>query len=84
MLEIHYDVASRLIEMKRKFPAGYPCNRNGIRLGMAALEDELKEMYEAWRVEKREPFNDETNTYDELLDVIAVGLYLLERFHDAR
>lgn len=30
-------------------PDGYPATRDGLRLGIAALEDELDEVYLAWR-----------------------------------
>lgn len=47
----------------------------GMRLGIAALEDEVAEAYDAWRDERRE--NNWSHTRTELLQVAAVAMRLL-------
>lgn len=62
---------------------GFPFDRNGIRLGIAALEDEVAEVKKEWRQgrvhhtgymtkESRETIR------EELRDVIAVGIMMYE------
>lgn len=63
-------------------PAGYPATRDGIRFGIATLEDELWETLDAWRAEKRG--DNWTRTEEELLQVVAVGARLLRSLMDAR
>jgi len=75
------DIFNRLRRQHVRFPAGFPCDRNGIRLGLASVEDELKETLEAWQDEKRQPFTRTCKTYDELLDLIACAIYIAEGFH---
>jgi hypothetical protein len=51
---------------------GYPATRDGVRLGLAAAEDELVEAREAWRDERR--VAGWPATRGELLQVAAVAL----------
>jgi len=56
----------------------FPFNRNGIRLGIASLEDELKETLDAWNKEKRGTKYKETKK--ELIQLIALGIRILTQF----
>lgn len=45
-----------LAEIKRQeeiHPVGFPATRDGLRLGLAALEDELEEARDEWRANRR-------------------------------
>ena len=50
-------LAGRLVaevdRQDRIHPGGYPADRDGLRLGLAALEDETREAYDEWRVHRR-------------------------------
>jgi len=62
-------------------PAGYPATRDGIRFGIATLQDELGETYDAWRQERR---TDGWNkTEEELLQVIGVAFRLFRELRAA-
>lgn len=80
--ELQELIALRLTDQKRRYPPGFPCDRNGIRLGLASIQDELKEALDAWHVEKRHPFKTNSQTFHELLDVIAVAIYTAEGFYN--
>lgn len=71
---LYLHITNRLDRQMESFPPGFPADRNGIRLGLAAIEDELNETLTEWRADKS---IDETfrNTYDELLDVISAAIY---------
>jgi hypothetical protein len=56
-------------------PAGYPATRDGIRFGLATVEDELKETLDAWRAERRT--EGWTDTEEELTQTAAVSMRLL-------
>lgn len=45
----HQDVAHEIERQNHIHPAGYPATRDGIRLGLAAAQDELREALDAWR-----------------------------------
>lgn len=79
--KVMLDVELRLASQKRRYPTGFTKERNSIRLGIAAIQDETKEMLDAWYTEKKDPEVDWYETYDELMDIIAVALYLAEAFH---
>lgn len=78
-------VAQVLVEVAqqdRRHPDGFPGDRNGIRAGIAAIEDEAREALEAWHSEKslagnREEQHQWTNTREELVQVAAVVLRTL-------
>ncbi len=53
---------------------GYPFTRNGVRLGIAALEDELTEVREAWRADKNHLESGAWHLREELLQVAAVAV----------
>jgi hypothetical protein len=48
------DLAAEIEKQDRLHPAGYPFTRDGVRLGIAAAGDELLEVYEEWRIHKRD------------------------------
>jgi hypothetical protein len=57
-------------------PAGFPPDRNGIRAGIAAVEDETREALESWHLGKRHESDPErwNPVRAELLQVAAVAL----------
>lgn len=62
---------------------GFPFDRNGIRLGIAALEDEIAEVKKEWqegRVHHTGYMTEESReaVRKELRDVIAVGIMMYE------
>ncbi len=71
-------VSSVLKEVERQdgaHPGGYGSTRDGVRLGLASMEDELRESLEAWQEEKRK--NGWPDTYSEVEQTVAVGMRLL-------
>jgi hypothetical protein len=68
-------VAELLVEVSTQdfeHQGGYPATRDGVRLGLAAAEDELVEAHDAWRDERR--VAGWRATRGELLQVAAVAL----------
>jgi hypothetical protein len=53
-------------------PAGYPATRDGIRLGIATLQDEVTEALDEWRHERH--IAGWHHTAEELMQVAAVAL----------
>ena len=49
-------------------------DRNGLRLAIAAIEDETNELYDEWQHHKRMPSNAVNEIRHELLDIAAVAL----------
>jgi hypothetical protein len=45
----HQEVAHEIERQNAIHPAGCPPTRDGIRLGLAAAQDELREALDAWR-----------------------------------
>jgi NTP pyrophosphatase (non-canonical NTP hydrolase) len=70
-------LAERINQQSNKFPQGYPFDRNGLRLAIAAIEDETGELYEEWSHNKRHLGNAHTNIRYELLDIAAVCMLAL-------
>lgn len=71
-------------------PDGFPATRDGLRLGIGALEDEVEEVKRAWRQDRRRkeacPWTERGeghSTETELLQVVAVGLRMLRSIHEA-
>lgn len=56
-------------------PEGYPATRDGIRLGLATIRDELDEAESAWREERR--INGWAATEEELTQIAAVAIRTL-------
>jgi len=69
------EIAEEVSSQDQKHPSGYGTSRDQVRLGLAALEDELKETHQAWNDEKRDPGWEHTR--EELLQVIGVATRLL-------
>jgi len=66
-------------------PAGFIADRDGIRLALAAMQDELDESLEAFQGgEKRRTDEYWPKTEEELVQTIAVGLRLLRSLHAKR
>lgn len=47
------DIGYEMDQQDERHPSGYPADRDGVRLGIAAAEDELREALTAWDLEKR-------------------------------
>lgn len=62
-------------------PEGYPNTRNGVRLGLACLQDELDETHAEWHVEKRTQWE---KTQIELTQAVAIGVRILRSMKDPR
>lgn len=70
-------VAERMMEQQSRFdPAWFGFNRNGLRLGIAALEDELQELWREWSDNKNHLGNAVHEIRHEALDVAAVALLI--------
>lgn len=57
-------------------PVDFTYDRNGLRLGIAALEDELRELYDEWAAGKKNLDDPAVaaRLHHEALDIAAVGL----------
>lgn len=76
-------IAEEVDRQDRNHPGGYPFDRNGLRLGIAALEDEVQEVYEEWRKHKRDLGNGADSIRAELLQVMGVAFRIVREI-DAR
>lgn len=65
-------------ELKERFPQGFPFDRNGVRLGIASLEDEVTEVWDEWNMHKRALGNCREQIRTEVLQVAAVALMIVE------
>lgn len=70
------DLTDVWAECERRHPDGYPCTRNGIRLGLAAAEDEYWEAKDEWDLHKRhlDDPSEVAPLRGELLQLAAVAL----------
>lgn len=68
------EIFTELERQDRIHPAGYPCTRDGIRLGLAAAEDEIKEALDEWHIEKKRPAAQFIGTRNEALQAAVVLL----------
>jgi hypothetical protein len=50
--EVLERVNAEIVRQDRLHPVGYPANRDGVRLGIAAAEDELEEVKSAHRADR--------------------------------
>ena len=77
------DLAGRIVSQWERLsgppiPADFTYDRNGLRLGIAALEDELREVYEVWAQYKKnlqDPVAAASFRH-ELLDIAAVAMLM--------
>jgi hypothetical protein len=72
------DLTQMYKDLWERFPQGFPFDRNGVRLGIASLEDEIGEVYEEWSKHKRNLGNCRNEIRTELLQVAAVALMIVE------
>lgn len=82
-----------LAEVKRQDEIhgdGFPATRDGLRLGLAAMQDELDEARDAWRIDRRGAGHcpwinsgGDHSTEVELTQAVAVGLRMLRSIHDS-
>jgi hypothetical protein len=85
MIDVRQAAEQVLEEVERqnaRHPAGFPGDRNGIRAGIAALEDETREALDAWHEEKslppgRLPAHQWGHTREEIVQIAAVALRTL-------
>jgi NTP pyrophosphatase (non-canonical NTP hydrolase) len=70
-------IAEEVDRQDRNHPGGYPFDRNGLRLGIAALQDEVQEVYEEWRLYKRDLGNGAEAIRAELLQVMGVAFRIV-------
>jgi hypothetical protein len=90
-IELSSAVEYAVREVKRQdeiHPDGFPATRDGLRLGLAALQDELREAEEAWRADRRRPegcpwinYGGDHSTEAELLQIVGIGLRMLRSIH---
>ena len=76
-------IAEEVDRQDRNHPGGYPFDRNGLRLGIAALQDEVQEVYEEWRKHKRDLGNGAESIRAELLQVMGVAFQIVEEIDAA-
>lgn len=79
MKQLIGQLLAEIARQDARHPGGYPPERNGIRAGIAALEDETGEALEAWHCEKKSPpdrlpEHQWMDTRSELIQVAAVAL----------
>jgi hypothetical protein len=79
-----YDLQDEIINQDANHPESYPYNRNGVRLGIAALEDEVNEVYEEWRNNKRHLGNCVNEIRYELLQVAAIAMRMIREIDNSK
>jgi hypothetical protein len=72
------DVREVYKTLQRRYPHGFPFNRNDVRLGIAALEDETAEVWKEWDNKKHNLDHGAYNLREELLQVAAVAMMIVE------
>lgn len=78
MIDKNFDqLKDRMINQLERYPSGFPYNRDGVRLGIAALEDEIGELWQEWEHSKRHLGNSITEIRHELLDIASVAMLML-------
>lgn len=69
------DLAIEITRQDRIHPAGYPATRDGVRFGIATIEDETREAWGAWGDERS--VDGWPHTREELLQTAAVVMRLI-------
>lgn len=64
-------------------PAGYPYTRDGIRMGIASLQDEVEEVYDEWKLHKRD-LSKSDNLTIELYQVAAIAMRMVRSIEGNR
>jgi len=75
--EILAAIGKRAAEQSARFPAGFPYDRNGVRLGIASLQDEVRELYLEWEANKRTLNLAADRVRHELLDIAGIVVLML-------
>lgn len=75
LVTILTEIVLEMSRQERIHAGGFDRSRDGVRLGIAAISDELRESLEAWHVEKRD--DGWSLTREELVQVAAVALRVL-------
>jgi hypothetical protein len=76
--------------MDEVHPQGFPCTRDGIRLGIAAIQDETSEVWKEWEANKRAfgkwlPNSDSLEPMrQELLQVAAITMRIVRSIDVSR
>jgi NTP pyrophosphatase (non-canonical NTP hydrolase) len=78
MTKMYDDLRDMVAELYDRFPPGFPYERDSVRLGIACLEDEMQEVYEEWRHNKRHLGNCVSDIRVELLQVAAVAMMMVD------
>lgn len=82
-LTIMRDLRDRIEEQrKRMTDPKFTFDRNGLRLAIAAIEDETQELWTEWNDNKRHLGNGVNQIRWELLDIAAVCMLAYERTFD--
>jgi NTP pyrophosphatase (non-canonical NTP hydrolase) len=71
------DLATEICKQDSLHAEGYPYTRNGVRLGIAALEDELGEVWQEWNNSKRALGNARSELRAELMQVAAIAMRII-------
>ena len=74
---MYIDLAAEVERQDERHPDGYPYTRNGVRLGIAALEDEVAEVYDEWQHNHNHLGNCRAEIRVELLQVAAVAMRMI-------
>jgi hypothetical protein len=80
-----HDLRDRIAAQEKRIedkPELFKFDRNGLRMAIAAIEDETSELYEVWQHNKRKPGNARDLFRWELLDIAAVAMLAYERTFD--
>lgn len=68
-------LAIEIAAQDRAHPAGYPATRDGLRMGIASLEDELREVHDEWHQwKKRDGWG---GMEDELWQVAGIAMRMI-------
>jgi hypothetical protein len=78
------DLQEEIVNQDGNHPESYPYDRNGVRLGIAALEDEVNEVYEEWRNHKRHLGNCVNEIRSELLQVAAIAMRMIRELDSSK
>ena len=73
--EAMLSVADEVRRLDDIHPPGFPATYDGVRLGLAMVQDELNEALDAWRSERRAPTWEHTRA--ELVQVAAIAVRII-------
>lgn len=80
MIRLLDEVVDHVGMLKARYPPGFPCTRNDLRLGIAALQDEAQELRDEWQIRKRhlDAPSARAALEAEAFDAIAVGMLIIQ------